>query len=270
VTLTGTGPWDFTYTDGTTSTPITGQATSPYTFTTNPTTTETYSFTTLSDATPCAALAADFNGSATVTIGSPAAVTDPASTSTICDGGSASFTVTATGLNVSYQWLENGNLVSNGGVYSGANSNTLMISNVAGLGGNVYEAIAIGDCGVPDTSNGATLNATSINTWSGAIDNDWNTAGNWSCGSIPVITTDVIIPNVANDPIVMNFPTALANTLTLGTGSSLLVNFGFELQLNSTITNNGGNFDLQSGKLILSGPGTQNIPAGMYLDLTYS
>jgi hypothetical protein len=267
VTLTGTGPWDFTYTDGTTPTSISGQVANTYTFTTNPTVNETYSFTGLSDNSGCAALSVDYSSTATVTIGAPATVTDPASTSLQCNGTSATFSVTATGLGLTYMWLENGVMVPNGGNYSGATSPTLTINDVTGLNGNVYRAVVLGQCGIPDTSdNGATLNVTSGNIWSGNVNNDWNNPGNWSCNAVPLITTDVMIPNVANDPIVMNFPTALGNTLTIDPSASLVVNLGYELRLNSTISNN-GTFDLQSGKLILSGPGTQNIPSGMYLDL---
>ncbi len=65
INLTGTGPWNFTYTDGTTPVTVTGNMTNPYTFTVNPSTPKTYTLTALSDAN-CTALASNLSGSGTV------------------------------------------------------------------------------------------------------------------------------------------------------------------------------------------------------------
>ena len=67
VSLTGTGPWNLTYTDGTTPVTVNNIASSPYTFTISPATNTTYSITALSDAN-CTALAADISSTATVSI----------------------------------------------------------------------------------------------------------------------------------------------------------------------------------------------------------
>ncbi|MFN8889556.1 MAG: PA14 domain-containing protein, partial [Cyclobacteriaceae bacterium] len=50
INLTGTGPWNISYSDGSTVTPINGIATSPHTFTVNPFITTTYSLVAVSDA----------------------------------------------------------------------------------------------------------------------------------------------------------------------------------------------------------------------------
>lgn len=81
IALTGTGPWNFTYTDGTTPVTITGQAVSPYFFNTQ--TGGTYTVTAVSDSN---CTGTSFGGSALVIVNSnPASsiIPDPAS---VCSG----------------------------------------------------------------------------------------------------------------------------------------------------------------------------------------
>uniref|UniRef100_UPI003568D6B8 GEVED domain-containing protein n=1 Tax=Lutibacter sp. TaxID=1925666 RepID=UPI003568D6B8 len=63
------------------------------------------------------------------------------------------------------------------------------------------------------------------NTWTGTISADWNNTLNWSCGTIPTITTDVLIPTgVTNYPEIYSTDAAgLANNIELETGTSLIV-----------------------------------------------
>ncbi|MFL5728869.1 MAG: hypothetical protein ACJ75J_05205, partial [Cytophagaceae bacterium] len=90
--------------------------------------------------------------------GSAASTTNP-NNQTICSGGTATFSVTGTNA-VSYQWQENGVNISNGGVYSGATTNTLTLTGVTtamGLNGKNYRAVVSGSCGTPATSTSKTL-----------------------------------------------------------------------------------------------------------------
>ena len=88
---------------------------------------------------------------------------------TSCTGIGASFTITATGGTLTYQWQSNASgtfkNLSNGGVYSNVTTATMDISNVAGLNGLYFQCVVTG-CG-STLSNSALLtveNATSITT----------------------------------------------------------------------------------------------------------
>lgn len=79
-------------------------------------------------------------------------------------------------------------------------------------------------------------------TWTGTSGTDWNTPANWNYTSVPPITSDVIIANVTNDPIVNEVPATPAEceNLTINTGAILTIAAGRALKVNGTLTNNAG------------------------------
>lgn len=72
------------------------------------------------------------------------------------------------------------------------------------------------------------------NTWTGSISTDWNTAGNWTFG-VPVATDEVVIPNVANDPVIST-ATALAFSIQVESGGLLTIAATGSLTINTTAT----------------------------------
>ncbi|MGC9330813.1 MAG: GEVED domain-containing protein [Bacteroidales bacterium] len=78
-----------------------------------------------------------------------------------CAGESLSFSVIATGAGLTYQWQEDSGSgfadITDGGVYSGATTMHLVISDVTGLDGNDYQCVVTGSCDT-QTSASATLN----------------------------------------------------------------------------------------------------------------
>jgi hypothetical protein len=109
--------------------------------------------------------------SATLTVIENVAVTNPVDL-TIADGANAEFSVVASGEpNYSYQWQENSGSgwgdISNGGKYSGATSEKLVITNAkkADFNGNQYRCIVNTDgtvCIPSATSDAATLSINDV------------------------------------------------------------------------------------------------------------
>jgi hypothetical protein len=96
----------------------------------------------------------------------------------------------------------------------------------------IYTVTATSTPGCQNTAN-VTVNVLppGISTWTGAINTDWNNVGNWNCGGIPTITSEVVIP--AGKP---NYPVITLNVeikkITVDPGTSVTVATGFDLKLN--------------------------------------
>ncbi|NTW31288.1 MAG: hypothetical protein HGB12_01410 [Bacteroidetes bacterium] len=103
------------------------------------------------------------DGNATLSVNAvPEITSEPSNPAAVCSGtGTPSFTVTATGLGLTYQWQEyisSWNDVSNGGVYSNVTTATLTITNPAsGMNGYKYRCIVSGTCSPAATSDGLAL-----------------------------------------------------------------------------------------------------------------
>ncbi|MCS7000616.1 MAG: immunoglobulin domain-containing protein, partial [Candidatus Kapabacteria bacterium] len=86
-----------------------------------------------------------------LTLAAPTAVTGHPQSVSLCEGATATFSVTATGANLTYQWRRNGTPIS------GATQATLTLTNVSQAQAGTYDCAVSGACGQPVTSNGATL-----------------------------------------------------------------------------------------------------------------
>jgi surface protein len=74
--------------------------------------------------------------------------------------------------------------------------------------------------------------------WDGSSGTDWNTADNWSGGVVPNITHIVVIPDVANDPIIALGVEANCNNLIVDNSVCLTVQSGGSLIVQGTSNGN--------------------------------
>jgi len=108
---------------------------------------------------------------------------------TICSGSNTTFSITATGTSLTYQWQVNTgsgyNNISNTGFYSGTTTATLTVSGAnATINGAVYRCVVTGTCGNA-TSNGATLTVTTLNLSTSKTDVSCN-GGNTGSAQVSV------------------------------------------------------------------------------------
>lgn len=118
-----------------------------------------------------------------------------------------------------YEWQVNTgsswNYLTNDATYSGVNNLTLQISNTsAAFNGYRYR------CAIDGAKVSKTFLLQVANVWTGAVNNLWETAGNWSCGILPNATTDVVINAGA---ITVNSSTAACRSIKVAPGASVTV-----------------------------------------------
>ena len=147
-------------------------------------------------------------------------------TTSACNAAATSFTSNITGV-TSYQWQavsdgsNNFGNITNNSNYSGATSKTLLLTNIpTSFNGYRYRCVVDNVY----TSNSFYLQV--ANTWTGAVNNLWETAGNWSCGTVPDANTDVVI-NSGTPTISSN--TATCRSIKVNAGANVNVMAGFKL-----------------------------------------
>ncbi len=81
----------------------------------------------------------------------PQILAQPVSVSVV-ESGTATFTVSASGANLTYQWYKDGGVLANGTGASGATTATLTLSNVDSSDDGSYTVVVTGDCGDVESS----------------------------------------------------------------------------------------------------------------------
>lgn len=157
------------------------------------------------------------------------AITDEALT--ICPGGGTQLQAGKGG--TAYQWqVDTGNGfadVSNNGTYAGVTTSTLSLNNVPSVfSGYQYRCVVKAG---GSTTNGNIYKLSFVNTWTGITSTAWETASNWSCGSVPDQYTDVVIKADAINQPAVNSTTAVCKSIHANDGSHVWIKVGAKLEV---------------------------------------
>ncbi|MGV3460933.1 MAG: GEVED domain-containing protein [Flavobacterium sp.] len=114
--------------------------------------------------------------------------------------------------------------------YSGGNAVSVYAKPVTTTTYTVTTTAGSG-CTATDTA----VITVSDKTWTGAVSTNWNVAGNWCGNAVPTSADNVVIPNVANKPIISGNIVAAAGTLKIETGGKLTVKAGNSLTVTGVI-----------------------------------
>lgn len=211
-------------------------------------------------------------GTYTVTYTVPAsggcAVYTTSSTITITAAPSASisysgspYCITAGTATVTRTGTAGGTYSSTAGLSINASTGDITLaSSTAGTYTVTYTVAAASGCAQYTTTTSVTISATS--TWSGAVSSNWNTAGNWSCNSLPGSSSNVVIPTgLSTYPVIATSSTGTTNNITIQSGGTLTVNG--TLQIAGSITNS-GTLIASSGTIVMNGSSAQTIAASTF------
>jgi|GEM_PF-2208603 len=104
------------------------------------------------------------------------------------------------------------------------------------------------------------MGCTTFGIWTGAVDNNWDNAGNWSCNTLPTELIDVTIPVVSPNPlpVVNSVGTSKCRNITIDASASVTVNSGKDLSVYGDWTNNGA-ATVGSGTIIFTGGSAQTV-----------
>ncbi|MDF1575870.1 MAG: immunoglobulin domain-containing protein [Bacteroidales bacterium] len=147
VTFTGTGPFDFTYYNGTSNQNISNVA-NPYVLNLAPTISSVYTILSVTQANGCSNAG---NGTGTVTVNPLSVLVNNPTNKIACAGDNESFSVTATGVDLTYQWQFNGVDIPL------ATSSILSLSNINASHAGEYRCVVSSSCGPDLTSASASL-----------------------------------------------------------------------------------------------------------------
>lgn len=170
----------------------------------------------------------------TVTVNSPPAITtQPTTPTATCSGsGIQTISVTASGSGLIYSWRRNGLAVENIGVFSGKDSNTLILTNPTENEAGSYDVVVSGTCTPAVTSNTV---AVTVNT-------------------LPTITVQPIVPTATCSGTGTQVLTVIAQ------GSGILT---YTWKKNGIAVENIGVFSGQGSKTLTLTNATEN-EAGSY------
>jgi subtilisin-like proprotein convertase family protein len=172
----------------------------------------------------------------TVTASVTPGVTISASANPVGSGIPVTFTPTpVNGGTPTYDWRVNGFPVGTGNTYSYTPND---LDQVYVIMTSTLSCVTTAGA----TSNIITMMVNPLITsvsWTGLVDSDWNTPGNWAPAMVPGPGNSVTILNVANKPVISTSGNE-CNNLTLSSGANLTIAYNGNLTVNGDLDNNAG------------------------------
>ncbi len=194
------------------------------------------------------------------TVGTPSGIT-------VCPNDAATFTESASGTSLTYQWQVSTNSgstwtsLTNTSPYSGVTTSTLGISSTTyAMNGYEYRCnVASDGCTNTISSTAATLTVRKSYTWLG-VNTNWDDPANW-CSGVPDSSSDVTIPSgLTYYPVITG--TASTHDIYTASGSTVTLDSG-TIRIFGTISNN-GLYDARTGTMNMKGSAAQTIAGSMF------
>lgn len=185
------------------------------------------------------------SASNTVSITSAAASAPSTSSQQFCPGATVA-NLTATGTNI--QW------------YTTSTNGTALSTSTALESGTYYASQTVNGCESTRTASVVTI----LTSWTGAVDSNWTTAGNWCGNTVPTSSVDVLIPAVTTLPVITSGINAYAHNLTVAENATLTVVTGATLSVDNILSvHPTATLTVQDNAALLQGSSTvTNINSG--------
>ncbi|MCW3113800.1 MAG: C-terminal target protein [Segetibacter sp.] len=171
-----------------------------------------------------------------------------------------------TAATVNFSGTSGGAFSSTAGLSIDAVTGTVTISSsTPGTYSVNYSIPASGGCGVYSTSTPLTINRHAI--WNGSVSRNWHDPNNWSCGGVPTLTSNALIPSgLTNYPIIYS---GLATTHDLAIQSGASIIDSGALTVAGVITNsNKGAINALAGKVEFAANSFQAILSSLFYQNT--
>ncbi|MFA6234253.1 MAG: T9SS type A sorting domain-containing protein, partial [Bacteroidota bacterium] len=194
------------------------------------------------------ALTGTENGQDLTVLEIPTATITAAGPTTFCEGLNVQLDA-PTGAGLSYIWRLNGTVIG------GASSS----SYTASLPGFYTVEVSNGSCSATSTTKRVIVNPANPTTlvWTGSVDLDWSTLGNWDNPCAVPTAGDTIVIN-SGIPPPATIPSSVLGSLTVNNAAGLTL--GGDLQISGKLTQTNGMMTLGSANLILES--TASITGG--------
>jgi gliding motility-associated-like protein len=192
VALTGTAPWSFVYSDGTTNTTVNGVATSPYVITTS--TAGNYSLVSVNDAN----CIGSSSGNATVVVNSIPSIS--VNSPTICEGATANITATPATTGGTYSWSPGGSASQTLSVAPATTSSYTVTYTLSGCSNTAVSTVTVNTVPVI-TVNSSTIceGSSAVLTANGGTSYVWNGGSSANPFTVsPASTTSYTVTGTTN------------------------------------------------------------------------